>query len=397
MKDNPRSRRRPRPPAPNAASLLPKLLFLGIALGGAALVCLVKSQNWDLLRTISVPIALIFLYCGLAWRSSWFRVREDQIGDNAYYLGFLFTLSSLAYALWHFASAESGRSPEDIIISFGVALWSTIVGITLRVFFSQLRQDHQDIEKESRATIAETANTLSAELYQASLMFNSYTRSLQQSMEEAFLKARDSATTSLTGSVEKFTSTTQDMVAKIEAVLSEFGEQSKKLNTAATQTVTALETLNLRIERTEAPDALVNRKVDGLFRDMDKSAAKLNDLAGRQTHAVQDLVSTSEILLRNVQALNDHIAGMTDSTAVVGAGAQNMQRITTLVQELQASLSHLSDGFSHLQSRQMQAVRGIEQHATAMGQQLERSRRYTEETHSSLASMTRTLAEKLQE
>jgi len=396
MKSSYRYRKRQRRFGPNSSNMLPKFLFIGIAFLGAFLVCVVKSQNWALLPTISVPISLIFMYCGLAWKSPWFYVREDQIGDNAYYLGFLFTLSSLAYALWKFSADGVGSDPADIIVSFGVALWSTIVGIGLRVFFSQMRQDPQEIEKEARVRIAETASLLSGELYQASLTFNTYTRSLQQSMEEAFLQARETATTGLNSSIETFTTTTTSMVTKIDEAFTEFSDQAKKLNTASSKTITALELLNERIEKVEAPDILINKKVDQIFTSLESSTNKLDSLSQRQTGAVENLVQSSSMLIQNIKSLNEQISSMKDSSAIVGTGAQNMQRITILVQELQASLAHLSDGFSNLQQRQLQAVEGIEQHATAMGKQLERSRKYTEETHESLVSMSKVLAEKLQ-
>lgn len=397
MFDRALARRKMRRLGPSSAGTLPKYLFLAAAAIGIGLVWVVKAQNWPLLPTVAIPISIILTYCLLASFSPWFYVREDQIGDNAYYLGFLFTLTSLAYALWNFQSAAVGRTPEDIIISFGVALWSTIVGIALRVFYAQLRQDPQDIEKESRAKIAEAASLLSGELYQASLSFNTYTRSLQQSMEEALLQARDTATNGLNASLEKFSITTQDMVAKVEGAFKEFSGQSVKLNTAATETVTALEALNQRIAKVEAPDTLVHQKIDGIFQGLDRSTTKLNELASRQTVSVENLVNTTATMLANVKNLNDTITGIKEHAVTVGSGAQSMQKVTQLIQELQSSLMHLSDGFTSLHNRQLQTVKGIELHADEMGRQLERSRKYTEETHESLVSMTKTIADKLQE
>jgi hypothetical protein len=396
MTDSIQTRRTYRRLGPTSAGTLPKYLFLIAAGLGILLVWVVKAQNWPLAPTVAVPISIIAVYCLMASFSSWFYIREDQIGDNAYYLGFLFTLTSLAYALWNFQSAGLGRSPEDIIISFGVALWSTIVGIALRVFYSQLRQDPQDIEKEARARIAEAASRLSGELYQAQLTFNTYTRSLQQSMQEALIRASETATNGLNSSIEQFTNTTHGMVSKIEGAFSEFNDQSIKLNLAATKTVEALVALNQRIEKVEAPDTLIHKKIDGIFQGLDKSTAKLNELASRQTVSVEGLVNTTEAMLQNVRILNDTIANMKDNASTVGAGAQNMQRVTVLIQELQSSLMHLSDGFTALHNRQLQAVKGIEQHADEMGRQLERSRKYTEETHDSLVSMTKAIADKLQ-
>ena len=65
------------------------------------------------------------------------RVRMDQAGDNSYYLGLLFTLTSMAFALYDFrAMTQGGASSsgvQQIVANFGIALSTTIVGILLRV------------------------------------------------------------------------------------------------------------------------------------------------------------------------------------------------------------------------------------------------------------------------
>jgi predicted nucleic acid-binding Zn-ribbon protein len=334
--------------------ILPKSLFLFVAVFGAIAVWVLKSYGVDYRILIAVPTSLIMLYCGLAALVPLFYIREDQIGDNAYYLGFLFTLSSLAYALWRF-QVDKGSDPADIIGSFGVALWSTIVGVALRVFFAQLRQDPHDVEKEARVKIAQTASLLSSDLYQAATTFNTYTRGLQQSVDEVFLKAKE----------------------------------------ASEKTVNALEALNQRIEQVEAPDSLINRKIDGVFSELETATKKLNGLAGKQTKSVETLLESSDALVQGIQALNGQISNMQQHTGVVSDGAENMQKVTDLVRNLQASLSGLSDGFSNLHLRQTEAIQVIAQHANEMQGQLEKSRKYTAETHDALASMTKTLAEKL--
>jgi len=336
------------------SGIFPQGLFVFIAILGSVLIWITKSMGIDPMLTIIVPVLSILIYCGLAWKTNLFYLREDQIGDNAYYLGFLYTLASLAYALWRF-QMDKGSDPADIIGSFGVALWSTILGISLRVFFAQMRQDPQDIEKDARAKLAHTASMLSSDLYQASLTFNDYTRGLQQSVNESFLHAKE----------------------------------------ISDKTVKSLETLNQKIEKVEAPDDLINRKIDGIFSNLESTTEKLNSLAGSQTQSIENLLRATNDFSESVKSINGHISNMKGTSTTINEGTQNFQKITDLVKELQKSLGLLSEGFSELNSKQAVALKGISQHADALGKQLERSRKYTEETHESLASMTKTLAEKL--
>lgn len=337
------------------SGVVPKTLFVLMAIFGCIAIWILKSFDVAPLITVSVPVSLIFIYCGLAWRVPLFYIREDMIGDNAYYLGFLYTLSSLAYALWRF-QINQGGDPADIIGSFGVALWSTIIGIAMRVFFSQLRHDPNDIEREARVKIAQTASLLSSDLYQASVTFNNYTRGLQQSVDEVFLKAK---------------------------------EMSDK-------TVSALEEVNNKIGRVEAPDSLINRKIDSIFSDLENATKRLNNLADGQTKSVESLVASSGTLVENINTLNTQVSGMKDSSTVIELGSKNIQKIGTLIGALEEDLSRLSKSFKDLCSKNAETVVEISNHAEELGEQLSRSRQYTQETHESLASMTKTLAEKLQ-
>lgn len=333
---------------------LPKGLFLAFALVGASLVWILKSYQANPFYTVLVPVSLIVLYCGLTWRTKFFYIREDQIGDNAYYLGFLFTLSSLAYALWRFQVIE-GSSPADIIGSFGVALWSTIVGVALRVFFAQIRQDPNDIEKEARVKIAQTASMLSSDLYQASLTFNNYTRGLQQSVEEVFLQAK---------------SISQD-------------------------TGKAFTDLNKKILKIESPDTLINQKIDGIFNNLEAATTKLDALAASQGNSIEAVAGASNQLVEQIKGLNAQVAALREGSAYIETGSQAMNDVVGLIKQLQGALNKLSGNLEAIDAQQSQTVKSIAGHANALEEQLSRSRQYTEDTHASLASMSKTLAAKL--
>lgn len=334
---------------------LPKMLFLFMALLGSVLVWILKSHGADPMLPVFVTVGLIVIYCGLAWKTDFFYIREDQIGDNAYYLGFLFTLSSLAYALWKF-QIDKGSDPADIIGSFGVALWSTIVGVAARVTFAQMRQDPDDIEKAARVKMAQAASLLSSDLYQASLTFNTYARSLQQSVEEVFLHAKNIS--SNTGKV--------------------------------------FEDLNKKILKIESPDSLINNKIDGLFENLEGATDKLNTLADAQGKSVAVLTGSCMELSGGIKALNAQVLSLKDNSSVVEAGTQHIQKVVSIVSDLQAALAKLSESFTSLDTKQAQVIENLTEHADELESQLARSRQYTEDAHASLASITQSLAAKLQ-
>lgn len=124
------------------------ILFGLFAAIGIAYEIITHAFTQDTVFIIAGPVLVLGLYLFTSISYRRFRLRLDQLGDNCYYLGFLFTLTALSIALYDFRSAEV-RSAEDgihaIIANFGVALASTIVGIALRVLLSQMREDPVEV------------------------------------------------------------------------------------------------------------------------------------------------------------------------------------------------------------------------------------------------------------
>jgi hypothetical protein len=82
------------------------------------------------------------VFCG----SRSYPIRPDIIGDNIYYLGFLFTLVSLAYTLYKFTSADN--EIDQIIKNFGIALSTTLIGVVGRVYFNQTHDQALDDQND---------------------------------------------------------------------------------------------------------------------------------------------------------------------------------------------------------------------------------------------------------
>jgi hypothetical protein len=144
--------------------------FSAFVVGLASYLLLHLTVRTQLFETLAIVICM-FAYAIVVVRVPRLRVRLDQAGDNAYYLGLLFTLTSMAFALYEFRSASltdagvSGRAgAEQIIANFGIALASTICGIFLRVVLHQMRIDPADIEGMTRIELAEASRRVKVNL-----------------------------------------------------------------------------------------------------------------------------------------------------------------------------------------------------------------------------------------
>jgi methyl-accepting chemotaxis protein len=163
------------------------LAFVGAF--GAGLLLYIVLHVWLDVRQAFVTLAILLVmaaYAVLAAKASRFRLRLDQAGDNAYYLGLLFTLTSMAFALYEFGLATEleGSGVEQIISNFGIALASTVAGIFLRVFLHQMRVDPADVENMTRIELSDASKRVRASLDTVYLDFGRFHSEVRQRTED---------------------------------------------------------------------------------------------------------------------------------------------------------------------------------------------------------------------
>lgn len=216
--------------------------FLIAALcGGGSLVAL-KLLGFDQVYITGAACAIIVAYWAIVAAVPALRIREDQLGDNCYYLGFLFTLASLAYALYQFggSSGQGGGDVDQIVANFGLALGSTITGILLRVLINQARRDVLETEQDARMALAEAVVRLRTHIDDAVLALGSFCRSVQQVTAEQIGVAAKETTAVLEQSVVRVGDTSQAAMQQIDQAFAEFHEHASRINATTAQTAVAM-------------------------------------------------------------------------------------------------------------------------------------------------------------
>src|SRR5215472_13219953 len=166
------------------------VLFLAFVLIGAAYIVWAKLAGVPAVQVTVVPLGLMVLYALALGLARYLRLRDDQAGDNLYYLGFLYTLTSLGVSLWQFSVDEGA---QGIVTNFGVAIASTILGVALRVVFNQMRQDPVEVERTARLELADAARRVKQELDATIFEFASFRRASQQVVAEGLAETREHA------------------------------------------------------------------------------------------------------------------------------------------------------------------------------------------------------------
>lgn len=379
----------------------PKGLFLGCALTGAVSIWIIKTLSSSTLSyaiAVLLAVGLMFLYCGLSSHVKAFSLREDVIGDNVYYLGFLFTLASLAHALWVFqpiGTSTTGGATQHIIQSFGIALWSTIVGIILRVYYAQHRQDPDEFERDARSKLAQTATELNVQLNSCIFEFSKFRTSLQQSVQEAFDQSSQTYSEALANNLQKLTSATEESLKKIEAAFALFTDHSKGINEVAGKTVKSLSSYNDKLEKAEPPDAAINKKYEKFVTALEGSGERFSQLVEGQLTAANDLVAQTESITKKLEGVSNSIVAIHQNSSQLAGSTRNFDSLTASLDELVKSFAGLKQGLSELVSSQSSMARSATTHSNELAAQLDRARQYTQQVHDNLVSMTRSISDNL--
>ena len=135
--------------------------FIGVFFIGLFSITLLKQALDAPVFAAFIAITLIVSYGFVSKMVLVFRLTTERIGDNCYYLGFLFTLISLSNSLYLFSKEND---PSAIVSDFGIALASTIAGILMRIVFNQMRVEGDVLESKVRETLTDTSIRLTAEL-----------------------------------------------------------------------------------------------------------------------------------------------------------------------------------------------------------------------------------------
>lgn len=312
-------------------------LFFIFAGGGSFLIILVKAlTEWRMEWIAAGAVLLMFIYAWIVGQKGVGKLRADQAGDNCYYLGLIYTLTSLAFAIFTFAPEETANV---IVNGFGVALATTIVGLILRVFFNQSRVDIHEIEEDVRQELVEAASRLKTQLNQISNGFSDFTLGLQQSMTEI----RDAATSNVKDSSEQSIEAVKKLVSvageELKGQAIEFKDQVSELTKATNTSKRALErhagTLETLVERQQdTADSLASIK-DTVIATSTASEALLTQQA-----AMAELLGSMKSL---AQQLTDN------STKLNSATDGSVTALSDITKELKSQL----DQFENAPTRNM--------------------------------------------
>jgi ElaB/YqjD/DUF883 family membrane-anchored ribosome-binding protein len=295
------------------------MLFFTVVVMGSGYIVFSKLHEFSAFNVTIVPVLIMIGYALVLGVARLFRLRDDQSGDNLYYMGFLFTLTSLAVSLYQFSSAGSA---EQIVQNFGIAIASTIAGIALRILFNQMRRDPVEVEATARLELADASRRVKRELESTVLEFGYFRRMSQQAITDALDEVKETlgdASDKLAGEIRKFALTAgqpledaskksgetlqnlNDQVAEtLEDVTARLAHESEQLSQSTAGIVEAIDGVTTKLASLQTPDQLIEIRLTPVIQGLTRAINSFSKSAEIQA-------TTIEANLRQTQLIGDAV------------------------------------------------------------------------------------------
>lgn len=304
----------------------PVVTFFASTLVGVTFITFAKLLGLNTWVSISVPIVIMLAYAAIHLLVPLLRLHNEQTGDNLYYMGFLYTLTSLAVSLYLF---DAGGSIDEVVRNFGVAVSSTIVGIALRIGFNQMRRDPVDIERTLRHELSAMTRRVRSEMDNSALEFSNYRRVSSQMLNEGF------------GEIAEQAERNGEAVRKsIEALAHGATEAiSKTSEGMSLSMVRMMETLGDFNTRNEKAMSDMASMMDNTVRGIENRMRGLGDAIDSAAGKYSSARSPEEVFRIEIAAVTDELKKITEAQAA--ASEAQLQQVGSHVGEMAAALKPL--------------------------------------------------------
>jgi len=224
----------------------------------------------------------------------------DRSSDNAYYLGLLYTLFSLAYSLIKLTfqfdaegSLANSGSILNLLPDFGVALLSTIAGIGMRVWMQQFNNDPGKIDDEARQQLGKMLDEIKTsmirfqgDLSTLSTTYNSSTEELNKRVAETLADAAEIHAQNIKTVSKELVDLAAENKRQIEVV----GQSAQSISTTLTESATLLKASFEQITGS------IETNLNNFSNRLDSSSSKISDVVEKIDNAAQQISNTVNIL-----------------------------------------------------------------------------------------------------
>ena len=226
---------------------------------------------------------------------------------------------------------QGGREIESLIGSFGIALFSTILGIAGRVVFIQMRTEVEDVEERVRQSLLDAASTLRGQLGAAARDLESFRVGVQQAIEERLSQSADAFTAMTEAQIGHVKESVEGTIGSVQSAFAAHERAAESLSALGGKVSAAVDRLATRIDAVHVPPSLLEAKIDSLLGKLTDTATTFERIADGEKDRHKDLAAASGELRRVVTQIGNQLAKLQ-------ATAQDLQSVANPAGEMAESL-----------------------------------------------------------
>jgi len=333
-----------------------KLFFTFIVIG---LFVISLPTLFNFTNLYGIPASLIVcLYAFMAYKSQSDFMEQEVVADAIYYLGFLFTFMAL---LIGFLSSVGDVAALNIIELIGVALMTTVVGLSIRIYLVHFQRLDLNEEQGIRESVAQSMSLLNREI-NASIL---HIRDLRESSVRDLAGTIDGIQNSISTTLQEFQDGLGDQLNQVRNTVTDqmntnLNNQMDNLNQIASESMQNLSdvstTLAARINDIDIPQDLVTARINSALENFRNES----NLLGNEISEVHRLINAEreniiqvnnqlETLVTGLDQMELNLDPLNDAVNTVGNLNISLTQLNTTLNTLdQALVSHSSEFVSNV-------------------------------------------------
>lgn len=275
---------------------------------------------------LALPLVVMAVYIAVGLKRQDRDVTDEKFADSCYYLGFIFTITSIVFSL--FDLPQIGERIQDIAVRFGAAMVSTVFGLVVRVYLVSFRPDATDALKNAEDAVLEAAQKFREHLIMAYEKLGDFqsqvTSATQTSVEAVKLQ------------VEKMA---QDHSARMEQVFKELNERNQQ---AVTEGLAEVSAASSRLAQS------VDDYADGMKGSLQSLGDKVDTFGDAVTQRLQTTTFPDDYFARRLaepleqlkvastrvsEQVQAAATGASEATTVLAAAIRKLKSKTTQAEE----------------------------------------------------------------
>jgi hypothetical protein len=293
-----------------------------------------------------LPLALMSAYIILGLKRHDSDVTDEKFADTCYYLGFIFTITSIIFSL--FDLPNIGTRIQDIAVRFGAAMVSTVLGLAVRVYLVSFKRDVADAIKDAEDAVIDASQKFREQLVIAFEKLRDFQSEVDLASKATVERVNMHVEALSKNHADKLTEFFADLTAKNQEGFTEalaevraasvrlansVDSYSKGMKTNLSsieeRVVAFTDAVTSRLQTTTFPDDYFSKNLEGPLHQLQGAA---HDISVSVVRTSTDVTQSASALTGALKKLRDKAGAAEDSLATVLKLTEQQQAVLNTAQ-----------------------------------------------------------------